>query len=307
MNATFSGEGRGKLILFGEHSVVYGRLAVACGIPGGARASLFLKPSATWRVTHPGGSFDADDDVLRAGRLLLRHFDLRPEDLAIDVDLTIPVGAGLGSSAAMAVAIARAACDLREIPADQRDPLVTSAVNDSEGVLHGKASGIDQQAACHGGFFQFQRPAITTPVEAPPRRWLIARVAPSASTARMVGAVADLHESYPQVTTQIFDTIDLVARRGAAALRVGDYREVGALMNFNQGLLGSLGVSTPDLEDACYLAREAGALGAKITGAGGGGCILVLPPPGPPEECFVLHALEETGDVYEVTLPVESP
>ena len=303
MTETFSGEGRGKLILFGEHAVVYGHRALACSVPRGARVELSRSPAPSWTVDHPGGSFTANNDVLRAGEILLRHLDLRPAELTIRVELSIPVGAGLGSSAAMAVALARAACALQEIPPERQEAIVFDAVAASEQILHGNASGIDQAAACSRGFFTFTRGAAPEPLQAPDRRWLIARVAPAASTSRLVQGVADRRGRHPALLDTIFQEIDDLAAAGADALRAGRFEEVGELMDINQGLLNALGVSTPALEQACFAARQAGALGAKLTGAGGGGCIVALPAEESPGPCAVYNALRDLGEVFEFSLP----
>lgn len=303
MSDVYSGEGRGKLILFGEHSVVYGYRALACSVPRGARVELRRTQEPSWTVEHPGGSFMANNDVLRAGEILLRHLDLRPSELTIRVELSVPVGAGLGSSAAMAVALARAACELQDVPQDQRHQIVHDAVAASEQILHGNASGIDQAAACSQGFFTFRRDEPPEPLAAPNRRWLIARVAPAASTSRLVQGVAARRQRHPDLMDSLFQQIDRVAAAGADALSAGDWQNLGELMDINQGLLNSLGVSTPTLERACSAARQAGALGAKLTGAGGGGCVVVLPDDETPGPCAVFNALRDLGEVFEFSLP----
>ncbi len=244
------------------------------------------------------------DDARRAVRVIFETFALRAEDHSIHIDLSIPVGAGLGSSAAMAVAVARAAAQLCELANDDARGRVDEAVAASESVFHGKASGIDQTAAMGAGFFAFANthgwPEIT-PLDVPQARWIIARVAPSASTSKMVESVAGLHQRHRSRITDLFEQFGAIAQAGTRALTRGNWREVGTLMNINQGLLNAIGVSTPALETACDKAREAGAFGAKLTGAGGGGCVIAI---ADDERCDeVTSALEECGEVFCAELP----
>lgn len=304
MTASERAHGRGKLIVFGEHGVVYGHPAVACGLPRGARATLSFSSDPSWSLSDPNQTITVDDDVRRAGRQLLSRFDLRPEQLCIDIELAIPIGAGLGSSAAMAVALARAAAKLCDLDDAVRRKAVSEGVAASEAVFHGNASGIDQRAATKGGFFAFEkgqnRPRVTA-LDVSPHRWIVARVAPSKSTSAMVESVADLRRRRPEIIDSIFDDFARVAVAGQQALEAGRWDVVGELMDINQGLLGAIGVSTPALERGCADARDAGAHGAKLTGAGGGGCIVALVDD--TDARAVEDALSDHGPVFSFILP----
>lgn len=297
-----TGRGYGKLIVFGEHAVVYGRPAVACSLSSGAVARLSFSDDPGWTVSHRSRPLSVDDRAKKAVSELLAVFDLRSDELRIHVDLSIPVGAGLGSSAAMATALARGAAELRNLDISSARKLVDRAVEASEAVFHGKPSGIDQRAASGQGFFSFRRgddALHIEPLEVPDFRWVVARVAPSPPTSEMVASVAAMREEKRESLTSVFDDIGSIAERGAAALRQGRWSRVGELMNRNQVLLASLGVSSPALDRACEAARQAGALGAKLTGAGGGGCILAAAG----NEHGVDEVLCEFGDVYSFVLP----
>lgn len=300
------GSGRAKLILFGEHAVVYGKPAVVAGLPRGARAvarassgdasTLMLRSDLDDKVASRV-SPDTDGEPIAASfQALLAQFDARAP-VALEVTLEVPIGVGLGSSAAMAVAAARA---LGEFYA-QTDR-VDDAVRASEEVFHGNPSGIDQLAATEGGLIFFSRGEHieAAPIEAPPLTLAVCQAGPAASTAEMVNKVAARKQREGQLVDYLNLLIGDTARTATEALREGDWSRVGELMEINHGALCALGVSTAAIDAACHTARQAGALGAKLTGAGGGGCVFALTPDGADD---VLAAWKERGwEGFEVTI-----
>jgi mevalonate kinase len=288
MESVGKGQGAGKLILFGEHAVVYGQPAIVTGLPIGAEAE--VRPSdgeeSTVRlldgtngelflVTDTGETEESIADALRA---IVGTFDNLDSPIDADVTIHIPIGAGLGSSAAFAAALARGIADL----IDDTDS-VEDAVRASENVFHGNASGIDQAAALSGGLFYFRRDQtdLQAPIDAPEFYVSICPAGPSAPTADMVEGVAQLNRREPQLVEYLNMLIGDIARAASKALDMGDWDRLGELMDMNHGALCSLGVSTAELDSACHVARQAGAYGAKLTGAGGGGCVFALTPEEP--------------------------
>jgi mevalonate kinase len=308
------GRARGKVILFGEHAVVYGVPAIAVGIERGARARA--------RVVDPAGArpgrlrvaqwsvdvleTDEKHELGRAlGALLAETRRQRAGDadtfaalgfrgIEVDAETELPPGGGLGCSAAIGVAIARAV-----------DPRATveqieARVMAWERVFHGNPSGIDGAVAARGGSVQFERDAATSPgsiARVAVRGGLLLAVGQTgvvSSTRTMVDAVARVKTRRPDMVAKTFEGIRAIVKNGRLALEAGDKFAIGRLMDLNQMLLSGLFVSTEEIERMCDLARGAGAHGAKLTGAGGGGSVIALVPSiGTAER--VLEAWEKAG------------
>jgi mevalonate kinase len=116
-----------------------------------------------------------------------------------------------------------------------------------------------------------------------------------ASTGEMVDRVKRLRDAYPEALDLIMRAVGEVSRRAKRAIESGDIEKLGHLMNINHGLLEAMGVSTSKLSQMVYAARAAGALGSKITGAGGGGCIVALAPQREEEVIAALKAIGATA------------
>ncbi len=266
------GFGCGKVILLGEHAVVHGQPALVAGMRAGVRAHASPGHGA---LSAPAWGMEVaiGDDSLpgqAVARLLGRLH--APPDLDLWLECEVPARAGLGSSAAMSVAIARAVA--AHVNADET--AVLAAVSDAESVFHRKPSGIDAAAASHGGVGAYDRQkgwqALTckTPLEL-----CVGLSGKSHDTGALVAGVGQLCESMP-VAHRLVETLGDLARAGTDALVAGDIPALACIFNLAHGVLGGLGVSCPELDELVYLARAAGAGGAKLTGAGGGGAVIAI-------------------------------
>lgn len=263
----------GKVILLGEHAVVYGVPAIAAGIERGAIARARPASRASIRIAERGANADDDSDLGRALAALLASLGAPPHE--VEVELELPAGAGLGASAAIGVAVARSVLESQGIPAE--DSRALEAALAWERIFHGNPSGIDTAAAAHAGCLLYSRK--DGPSELPVGRdiqLVVALAGPPASTRSMVEGVARFRERRPEVVDKAVEGVATLVAQAKVCIETGDLVGLGRLMDLNQILLAGLFVSTEGIERACSTARAAGALGAKLTGAGGGGAVIAL-------------------------------
>jgi mevalonate kinase len=290
LSSTF--HAHGKVILLGEHSVVYGHPALAGALADGVAVTA---TEGNGRLSIPQWNVviapPVDDSSLARAYDEIRK---RAGNPALDLELrfNLPTGAGLGSSAAMAVAIGRAL--------GLQGAALADAAMASETVIHGKPSGLDHTVALQGGFGIFTRGGGLRPVAAAPLKLCIGHTGKTRDTKGRVARVAELVAERSDEVRARFDAIASLVGRGADAVQRGSYGELGAAMNENQRHLEALDVSCVEIERVCAIARDAGAVGAKLTGGGGGGCVIAV---APARENAVVEAWKSRGfDAFVATV-----
>lgn len=275
----------GKIILLGEHAVVYGRPAIAAPVwqtvatatitdqPTGAGCIIVVRDldqTLNLRTAAP------DQPLALVTRLALAELgiDCIP-DWRIDLHSTIPIASGLGSGAALSTALVRALFAHAGGPTDA--DTVSHIVFASERIYHGTPSGIDNTVIAHGvpiWFVKGQQPEPFTP----PERFLLA-IADSgirSPTKETVGDVRRGWQANPSRYEAWFDQIAALVLASRHAIETSNLPRLGALMDENQAILQRLGVSAAPLERMITAARAAGALGAKLSGGGRGGNVIAL-------------------------------
>jgi mevalonate kinase len=287
--------GYGKIILLGEHAVVYGYPALAAALDRGVTIAPVATPAGgplrlELRVWNVAVAADDDHPVARSLAAVADALGAGRPPLSLIGDAQIPPGAGLGSSAALAVAVARAVLTHLQRPVELA--ALTRAAGASEALVHGRPSGVDVALAIAGGVGVFRRSTGLVPLTGvPPLRVLVGPSGAPRSTAAMIDRVAEATGG--RTDDARLRELGALTDTATAALRAGDRAALGAAMNRAHGLLADLGVSTPALDALCDAARAAGASGAKLTGAGGGGAVIAVAPPG--REPAILAAWKQAG------------
>ncbi len=287
----------GKVYLFGEHAVVYGQPAVPCAIERRARVTVEEREEGTrvhagdltlngFTVEYDGSSgerpdIDVPDALVEAGIGYVNEAIDQARDAAdapdvgfdVTVESEVPLGAGIGSSAAVVVAAIDAAT--REVGVElSREELAERAYRVEYEVQDGQASRADTYCSTMGGAVRVEGDECET-IAAPDLPFVIGYDGGAGDTGELVSSVRSLKDSYDFAEDTVKAIGDIV-RQGEKALAEGNEEEIGRLMDFNHGLLSALGVSSRSLDAMVWAARNAGATGAKLTGAGGGGCIVAL-------------------------------
>ena len=291
----------GKIILFGEHAVVYGRPAIA------APVTQVQAVAEVMDSRQPGIWIDAPDISLHAelgtlpdshplSVLIIGTFKAvgitYKLPLSIHIHSTIPVASGLGSGAAVSVAIARALSAHLGLPLT--DDQVSQLAYGTEALYHGTPSGIDNTVvtyACPVYFVKGQ--TIETLRVGAPFTIVIGDTGVPAPTKESVADVRRLWEKEIPHWEKVFDQVGGLAKRARGAIESGNAHLLGELMNLNHELLQTMTVSSPDLDRLVHVARSTGALGAKLSGGGRGGNMIALVKPDRAET--IANALRTVG------------
>ncbi|RLD13973.1 hydroxymethylglutaryl-CoA reductase [candidate division KSB1 bacterium] len=279
--------GHGKVILLGEHAVVYGSHAIAAPIPLAMQAivsdtddegiHLLISRWGVEERLQKGKEYK--HSIFKSLHLILHELGLEKENIKIEVFPHVPRAMGLGGSASLAVAIIRALSE--RFGLNLPDEEISKLAFKSEQIVHGTASGIDNTLATYGKFLLYRKgdPPFIQEINVPkPIRIVIGLTWTESLTAKMVSRVHKAWESNKRLYNHIFNEIDKLVLQAVKAIERYDLLQLGQLMNINQGLLNALQVSGREIEELVEIARNHGALGAKLTGGGGGGAVIALCP-----------------------------
>ena len=312
----------GKLILLGEHFVVYHKPALVGAVASYTDCEATVTPVSSsdgalapgltvvdHRPEVPNYKVQKADEAEAAIRLVLDHLKVdytTQNHVHLTFGGTLTCASGIGASAAQVVSLARAL--KYELPLPLTEDEINAAGYEGEKGYHGTPSGIDNTAATFGGLLKFQRTVdgppifekyqITTPI-----RIVYASTGITASTTQVVADVRAKKEADPAWFDHLLQQYLMLVEPAEQAIRNNDMTTLGQLLNQNHALLQQLTVSCPELDQLVEAARQAGAVGAKMSGTGRGGLMLALTPTVELQESVAL-ALEQAGapQVWKTTL-----
>ena len=295
------GETCAKVILFGEHSVVYGYSAIALPLKnlrmratvtgrdlageenaGCETADSTIPLNSDSRITLSCLDFNGKlsevpprfSSVRTAIHAALEFAGHVGDSLHVVTESNFPPERGLGSSAASAGAVIRAILDYYKIRASEDE--IFALTQSAERVAHGRSSGLDATATSALWPVRFSSGEFSR-MEINMRAWLILADSGCKGMTRVtVDALRARMDAKPDAVKNKLDELGAIANQAADDLALGRAADMGARMTRAHRILADLGVSTPQLDKLVRAALDHGALGAKLTGGGGGGCVIAL-------------------------------
>lgn len=296
MNSHATVSAPGKLMLFGEHAVVYNRPCLVTAVNQRMKATVELTNEPIFHLDAPDvqvANYKKSMSELGTGdipkgakfvEIAVKNFTLARTNLVRLGGIKVTTASefssqfGFGSSSASTVCVIKALSELtkQKLSNKQIFDLSYKTILD----IQGKGSGFDVAAAVFGGTLYFVIGGKTiTPLKINRLPLIVGYSGIKVDTVTLINEVLKKAEKYPQVIDSIYSQIGFIVNLAKKALLRGDLETVGELMNINEGYLSALGVEGKKLADMIYAAREAGAWGAKLSGAGIGDCMIALAPP----------------------------
>lgn len=294
----------GKIILVGEHAVVYSQPAIALPVTqvkaevmaqaGRPNTGIIINAADIKREYMVGGAHPDEPLAFTCRTLLTKLGIKRMPDVLLTLRSDIPIASGLGSGAATATAMAKALA--RWLGWELSPAQISAIVYETEKIHHGTPSGIDNTVIAYEKPVWFIRgtPVQTFTVKGD-FTFLVANTGIHSPTRITVGDVRKQWEAQPERLNSLFEKVGVLVRSARRVLEQGEVAALGALMNENHTLLQEMGVSAPANDTLVEAALAAGAWGAKVSGGGRGGNNIILVPPG--KAVAVKYALLEAGAV----------
>lgn len=280
----------GKLMLFGEHAVLYDRPCLVTAVDQRMHATVevldtnvFQLEAEEVKITgYTKALFDIGKGDIPKGaqfvEIALRNMTAKHplrNGIRITTNSEFSSQVGFGSSSASTVCIVKALSELMELRLSLKDifDIALKTVLD----IQGKGSGFDIAAGVYGGTLYFVTGGKTIkPLHIKELPLIVGYSGIKADTTTIIHQVREKAHKYPEIIEEIYTGIAEIVGKAKEALLGSDFQTVGDLMNMNQGYLEALGVSTQKLSAMIYGARDNGAYGAKLSGAGGGDCMIAF-------------------------------
>ena len=274
----------GKIILFGEHFVVYGVKAILCAINKKVTVTAEDIPENKIIIKSSIGDLDLESDI----PINQVDFQLRPFyylankmiqnqggklGIRITIDSEIPLGVGLGSSSACCVASAAAISGV--FSRQSKEEILELAI-EAEKTIFPNTSGADCTVCTFGGIMQYDKQNGYSRIDSKPKfHLIIANSKIEHSTKEIVSNVKQFKEENAEEFSNLCKNESDLINDALFALKNNDLEGIGNNIIKNQEFLETIGVSNDKLRDMIKIANNS-SFGAKITGAGGGGCIFAL-------------------------------
>lgn len=280
----------GKLMLFGEHAVVYGYPCIATAVDQRMKAAVSVLEEPVFELEATDvdvhgyrkpivelGKGDIPKGAIFVEIAMQNFLRERPIKGGVRIETASEFSSqfGFGSSSASTVCALKALSDLFGVKLSQKElfDLAYKTVLD----IQGKGSGFDVAAAIYGGTFYFVTGGkVIEPLAIKELPLIVGYTGVKADTTTLIKQVAEKKEKNPEKVGRIFQAITKLVEEAKQRMLEGDWERVGKLMDFNQEYLRDLGVSSEKLEAMISAAKKAGAWGAKLSGAGGGDCMIAL-------------------------------
>eukprot|EP00281_Chroomonas_sp_CCMP1168_P027917 CAMPEP_0206251738 /NCGR_PEP_ID=MMETSP0047_2-20121206/22188_1 /ASSEMBLY_ACC=CAM_ASM_000192 /TAXON_ID=195065 /ORGANISM="Chroomonas mesostigmatica_cf, Strain CCMP1168" /LENGTH=309 /DNA_ID=CAMNT_0053677719 /DNA_START=41 /DNA_END=970 /DNA_ORIENTATION=+ len=280
-------KGYGKLILFGEHFVVYKVPALVAAVADYTDCKVEISEGSGFttvddRPAVPGYKVEKKEEGDEATKLVLQHMGVDLEKQAVKVTFggNLTAVSGIGASAAACVSLARAVAEAQGKKLSEEE--INAAGYEGEKGYHGTPSGIDNTAATYGGILRFQRtdgdPVFETKKMSKSVEIVYASTGITASTSKVVADVKAKKEADPAWFDKLIGEYTELVGKAEVALDAGDWAALAGMLDANHKLCQELTVSCKELDSLVDAAKAAGAIGAKMSGTGRGGLMLALTP-----------------------------
>lgn len=253
----------GKIILSGEHAVVY-------GYPG-----LYAATSLRMNVTLTKSSSVLNSSYSKfAYKKAQQLFKVKEKNnYSFEIKSKIPIGSGMGSSASLAVCMSALAQKIGKNDFNLEE--INKVAYEIEKKQHGKPSGGDNTIVTFGGYLWYRKESEKlkvfskiTPIKALPKLFIINSGIPEESTGEMVSLVREKYNKNPDEIADIFSQIETCSKALLKNILGEEKNDLGEIITFNQRLLEQLGVVSLETKNLISLLEKNGA-SVKISGAGG--------------------------------------